>query len=142
VIHEIELRLSEWYVPTRRKVPIDYFAEWDLEAKLMPEYVVVARMALKTPHALGRFRSPRAVRVPGTWHLAQIVSGLPSAVKVCGDPTIEPQATRPVRDWEIVKPRCPECERKAGEAARTQAASEARSPRTGHRTEATAAPDE
>ena len=33
VIHEIERRLSEYYVPTRRKEPIDYFAEWDLEAK-------------------------------------------------------------------------------------------------------------
>lgn len=33
VIDEIELRLSECYVLKRRKVPMDYFAEWDLEAK-------------------------------------------------------------------------------------------------------------
>ena len=90
----------------------------------MPEYVVVARMALRTTHALGRSRSPREVRVPGTWHLVQIVCGVPSAVKICGDPTIEPQATRSVRDWAMVRPRCAECERMAGEAARGQAASE------------------
>ena len=55
----------------------------------MPEYIVVARMALRTTHALGRSHSPREVRVPGTWHLAEILSGVPSAVKLCGDPTIE-----------------------------------------------------
>ena len=92
----------------------------------MAEFVVVARMTLRTTHALGRSRSPRPVRVPGTWHLAEIVSGVPSALKVCGDPTIEPQATRPVRDWEIVQPRCPECEQRAGEAARAQALSESK----------------
>lgn len=91
----------------------------------MVDYVVVARMALRTTHALGRTRPPREVRVPGTWHLTEVVCGLPSAVKVCGDPTVEPQATRPVRDWQIVSPRCAECETKAGEMARAQAANEA-----------------
>jgi len=33
VIDEVERRLSERYVATRRKIPMDYFAEWDLEAK-------------------------------------------------------------------------------------------------------------
>jgi hypothetical protein len=33
VIKEVERRLNERYVATRRKTPIDYFAEWDLEAK-------------------------------------------------------------------------------------------------------------
>jgi hypothetical protein len=89
----------------------------------MPEFVVVARMTRRTTHALGRSRSPRPVRVPGTWHLAEIVWGVPSALKVCGAPTIEPQATRSVRDWEIVQPRCVECEQRAGEAAREQGAS-------------------
>lgn len=92
----------------------------------MPAYVVVARMAFRTTHSLGRgrSRSPRAVRVPGTWHLAEVVCGLPSAVKVCGDPTTEPHATRPVQDWQIVSPRCPECETRAGHAARAQVMSE------------------
>ena len=33
VVHEVERRLSERYVRKRRKVPMDYFAEWDLKAK-------------------------------------------------------------------------------------------------------------
>lgn len=33
VVHEVELRLSEHYVPKRRDEPLGYFAEWDLEAK-------------------------------------------------------------------------------------------------------------
>jgi hypothetical protein len=33
VIDEVERRLSEGYVATRRKIPMDYFAEWDLKAK-------------------------------------------------------------------------------------------------------------
>jgi hypothetical protein len=93
----------------------------------MPEFVVVARMTLRTTHALGRSRSPSPVRVPGTWHLAEIVWGVPSARKLCGDPIVEPLATRPVRDWEIVQPRCVECEKRAGEVARTQGANAAES---------------
>ena len=33
VVREVELRLSKCYLPTRRKVPMDCFAEWDLKAK-------------------------------------------------------------------------------------------------------------
>jgi hypothetical protein len=33
VVREVELRLGECYVATRRKLPIRYFAEWDLETK-------------------------------------------------------------------------------------------------------------
>lgn len=33
VIQEVEIRLSECYVPKRRTPPHDYYAEWDLEAK-------------------------------------------------------------------------------------------------------------
>ena len=94
----------------------------------MPEFVVVARMTLRTTHTLGRSRSPRPVRVVGTWHLAEIVWGVPSALKVCGDPIIEPLATRSVRAWEIVQPRCVECERRSGAAARVQGAGEAERP--------------
>ena len=92
----------------------------------MPKYVVVARLALKPTYALSGSRSARAAHVAGTWHLAQIVRDVPSPVPVCGHPTIKPEATRPVRDWEIVQPRYAECESKAGEAARAQAATEAK----------------
>jgi hypothetical protein len=33
VIDEVERRLNECYVATRRKMPIEYLAEWDLKAK-------------------------------------------------------------------------------------------------------------
>jgi hypothetical protein len=33
VIDEVDRRLNEGYVATRRKIPMDYFAEWDLKAK-------------------------------------------------------------------------------------------------------------
>ena len=92
----------------------------------MPKYVVVARTALKPTYGLSGSHARRARRIPGTWHLVQIVRDVPSRVPVCGDPTIKPQATRPVRDWEIVQPRCSECESKAGDAARAQAASVAK----------------
>ena len=44
--------------------------------------------------------------------------------EVCGDPTTEPHATRPVQDWQIVSPRCPECETRAGHASAAQVMSE------------------
>ncbi len=49
----------------------------------MPELVVVTRMVLSTTHALGRSRPPREVRVPGTWHLVEIVSGKPLKLGFC-----------------------------------------------------------
>lgn len=92
---------------------------------MTPEYVVAARMILRTTHMLGRSRSPREVRVPGTWHLLRVDSGMPASVSVCGESVLGPQATRPVQDWQIMRPRCAECEAAAGAAARAYAAREA-----------------
>jgi hypothetical protein len=89
----------------------------------MPRYVVVAPMTLKPTYALSGSRLPRAVRVARTWHLAQIVGDVPSPVPVCGAPTIKPETTRAVRDWEIVPPRCAECENRVGEGAYVEFAS-------------------
>jgi hypothetical protein len=33
VVREVELRLGECYVATRRELPARYFAEWDLETR-------------------------------------------------------------------------------------------------------------
>jgi hypothetical protein len=90
------------------------------------KYAVVAYMTVRQSNALHGSRFRRAVRTPGTWHLAQIVRGdVPSPAPVCNGPTVKDGARLPVGDWEIVRPRCPECESLAGDAARAQAAMEA-----------------
>jgi len=92
-----------------------------------PRYAMVAHMTLgqsNAPHHGSRFR--RTVRVPGTWHLAEIVRGdVPSRVPVCKGQTVEDGARLPVGDWDSVYPRCLECESLAGDGARAQAAAEA-----------------
>ena len=90
------------------------------------KYAVVAHMTVRQSNALHGSRFRRAGRTPGTWHLAQIVRGdVPSPAPVCNGPTVKDGARLPVGDWEIVRPRCPECESLAGDAARAQAAMEA-----------------
>jgi hypothetical protein len=90
-----------------------------------PKYAVVAHMTLRQSNALHGSRFRRTVRTPGTWHLAEIVRGDVPSLARSARVRVKDGARLPVGDWEVVRPRCPECESLAGEAARVQAASEA-----------------
>ena len=95
----------------------------------MPEYAMVAHMTLLRSNALHGSRSQRGQVAPDSWHLAEIVrDDVPSPVPICEGPTVKTGTRRPVRDWETVPPQCPECEARAGGAARTQAATAQQAP--------------
>ena len=92
----------------------------------MPKYVVVARIISKSTNAVSGSGIPITERVPDTWHLAEVDDdGRLSAVHACGSLTAQVEVRHPVGEWKVLAPSCPDCEARAGEAAREQAAHEA-----------------
>jgi hypothetical protein len=86
---------------------------------------MVAQRVLLESDALHGSNFRRALpRVPGTWHLAEILpSGEPRTV--CGEHLGLGTMSQPGRNWHaILGGYCHDCEREAGDAARAQAAGE------------------
>jgi hypothetical protein len=92
---------------------------------VVPKYVVVARIVSKPANAVSGSGIPITERVPDTWHLAEVGDdGRLGAVHACGAWTAQDEVRHPVREWKVLGPWCPDCEARAGEAARQQAAHE------------------
>jgi len=91
----------------------------------MSRYVVVARLPSKPTSASNP--PPATTELPGTWHLAEVLGDDElGGAHACGSRTAEIEMRRPVRVWGILEPWCRTCETLAGDAARAQAAREAR----------------
>jgi hypothetical protein len=92
----------------------------------MPKYVVVTRIIVRPQPLSGLTGYSPTERVPGTWHLAEVAdNGKLSVAHACGAPTAQVEVRHSVREWGVLEPWCPECEARAGDAARGQAALEA-----------------
>ncbi|MGD0982649.1 MAG: hypothetical protein ABSA65_02385 [Acidimicrobiales bacterium] len=96
------------------------------EGEVMPKYVVVARIIIRSTNAFSESGFPLTERVPGTWHLAEVDgNGRLSGAHACGSSAAQVEVRHPVREWKVLDPWCPDCEVQAGDAAREQAAHEA-----------------
>jgi hypothetical protein len=94
----------------------------------MPNYVVVARIIIKPTNPLNGSGVPLPIRTPDIWHLAEVIANDKLAdTHVCGMSTATVEVRHPVREWKLLEPWCPECDARAGNAAKAQAELEAES---------------
>jgi hypothetical protein len=111
-------------VPTRRSY--NRFVLRITEENVMPKYVVAARIVPKPAVERGESGLLLTMREPDTWHLVEVDNdGRLSGAHRCGIPTAKVEVRHPVREWQALEPWCPDCERLAGSAARSQAKLEA-----------------